>query len=870
MKFKALPSFLKKRLPNKLENIPFTGLCNAVNNSFAPQTISDFVLLSDGSAVFVGDFTHFINDNNVQYSCNYIVKFLSNGLIDTTFLTNIGTAFNAEANGIATDGTSLYVVGNFSSFKGVTNSAKGIAKLSTSGILNTVFGNNLDVVSGTKAATSGFNSTVNSITINGTDLYVGGSFTSFKGTANNANRIAKLSTSGVFDTTFSDNLDVSSGVKASTSGFTDGTVRSLSTDGIDLYVGGSFTSFKGTANNANRIAKLSTSGVFDTAFSNNLDVSPGVKASTSGFNLDVNSLYVSIPDVYIVGGFSQFKNTANNARSIAKLSTSGIFDTAFSNNLDVVSGVKSSATSGFNSSAASIVVSGTDLYVGGIFTQFKNVANNARSIAKLSTSGVFDTAFSDNLDVVSGTKAISSGFGGDALIRALKISGTDLFAAGSSCISFKNQPRLGIAKLTTSGSSQQYISSSFSVVRKYGVDPVIAIDSAGNRYCSAINYNGRAVGGICKVLPSGELDETFASNIGQGFNGVAKAIVIDGSNIYVGGDFTSFNGVANNARYIAKLSTSGVFDTAFSNNLDVVSGTKATTSGFNGTVYCIALDGTSLYVGGIMTSFKGGSNNAKAIAKLSTSGVFDTAFSDNLDVAPGTKAATSGFSGIVQAIAVSGTSIYVGGTFSTFKGVTNNANKIAKLSTSGVFDTAFSDNLDVSPGVKASTSGFSQSIFSIVTDGTNLYVGGNLQSFKGISNSANGIAKLSTSGVFDTAFSNNLDVVSGTKATSSGLSGEVRSIVMDGNSLYVVGSFSKFKSDTIFKNNRVIKLDILGQEDTTFTNSTYVTPGSPFNGSNAFGSTATGIALDMTTNTIVVVGNFLSYRGRGASSMIVL
>jgi hypothetical protein len=863
MKFKALPSFLKKRSPDKLANIARTGLYNA-GSSISSQNVFDFLLLPDGSAVFVGDFTNFIDGNGVRYSCNYIVKFSSNGLIDTTFLTNIGTAFNSYVNSIATDGIDLYVGGNFSSFKSIANNAKYIAKLSTSGVIDTAFSNNLDVVSGTKAITSGFNGAVNSIVFEGGNLYVGGGFTSFKGITNNARGIAKLSMFGVFDTAFSDNLDVSSSVKAASSGFVDGIVRSISTDGMGLYIGGSFTSFKGVTNNANKIAKLSTSGVFDTAFSNNLDVSSGVKAASSGFDSDINSVCLSGLNLYVGGNFTSFKGTTNNARSIAKLSTSGVFDTAFSNNLDVSSGVKAS-TSGFNTVANSITTDGISLYVGGGFTSFKGVTNNARSIAKLSISGVFDTAFSDNLDVVSGVKATSSGFGGDQSVRALKISGADLFTSGS-YVSFKNQPRMGIAKISTSGSTQEYINSSFSVVRKTGVDPVIAIDSAGNRYCSCINYNGRAIGGICKVLPSGQLDETFASNIGQGFNGVATTIVIDGSNIYVGGDFTSFNGIANNARYIAKLSTLGVFDTAFSNNLDVVSGTKATTSGFGGIVYGIAVDGTSLYVVGNFTSFKGTGNNAKAIAKLSTSGVFDTAFSNNLDVSSGVKASTSGFSGVVYAIAVSGASIYAGGSFTSFKGVTNNANKIAKLSTSGVFDTAFSDNLDVVPGTKAATSGFSQVIYRIATDGTNLYVGGNLQSFKGISNSANGMAKLSISGVIDTAFSDNMDIVSGVKATSSGFGGEVRSIVIDGTSLYVGGAFARYKTNNLFLQNRIIKLDTLGQEDTTFTNSMHITAGVA-NVSNALNDTVTGIALDMTTNTIVVVGSFSSYKGRGTSSM---
>ena len=858
MKFKPMLALFKNKvikIYSKLVTKPYVGLYDSTSTVIVYGSVT----LADGSRIVVGQFKGYIDSNGVKYACGNIAKFLSNGSIDTNFMTNIGTiGFDANAFCIAIDSSSnVYVGGNFTTFNGNLSNARGIAKLSTAGVFDTAFSNNLDVVSGNKGSGSGFNGSVSSITISGTSLYLGGTFTSTKNIANNARYIAKLTTAGVFDTAFSNNLDVVSGTKATTSGF-NSSVQSIAVSATDLYIVGNFTSFKGTASNARYIAKLTTAGVFDTAFSNNLDVVSGTKSSsTSGFNTTALSVVVSGTDLYVAGGFLSFKAaaTAYNAPRIAKLTTAGVFDTAFSNNLDVVSGTKA-ITSGFSSTIQSIALSGSTLYLVGSFTSFKGIANNANRIAKLSTAGVFDTAFSDNLDVVSGTKATTSGF--NQPVNSVVVSGTDLYACGS-FIYFKNLVPLGIHKMTTSGVTSSYIATYYPGDAS---EKSIAIDNEGNRYIGGTftRYNGISSPSIRKILPNGEIDSTFATNMGSGFNGSVTSIVISGANLYVGGAFTTFNGITNNARYIAKLTTAGVFDTAFSNNLDTLTGFPGTSSGFNNVVNSIAVSGTDLYVGGFFTSFKGIANSAKYIAKLSTAGVFDTAFSDNLDVVSGTKATTSGFDTAVESIAVSGTSLYVGGSFTTFKGTTSNARYIAKLSTAGVFDTAFSDNLDVVSGTKSSTSGFNGGVYSVAVSGASLYVGGVFNAFNEIFYNANYIAKLSTAGVFDTAFSDNLDVVSGTKATTSGFSSQLTSIVLSGTDLYVGGTFTTFKNNS-FNANYIAKLTTAGVFDTAFSNNLDVVSGTKSSSTSGFDNFVYELAYDYNSNTLVMVGSFYRFKG---------
>jgi uncharacterized membrane protein len=786
-------SFLKTK--PKLLNKEYRGFYGVVNFGFRLGDGSIIVVLFEDS----GDsFSGFVDQDGSIYE-GTIFKFSSTGQFDKIFYNNLQTKILFSSRCIATDGNNLYIGGG-NIFPG------RITKMSTSGIFDTTFNNALDLK---------FNSAIHSIVVNvvSNSLYIGGKFTSFNNIANNARYIAKISTSGVFDTAFSNNLDVVSGIKDGSSGFND-YVSTIVTDGSSLYIGGNFTSFKGISNNARKIAKLSMSGVFDTAFSDNLDVTPGTKTFGSGFfggGESVEKLVIGGGALYVAGSFNSFKNVNNNARGVAKLSTLGVFDTAFSDNLDIIPGTKAT-TSGFSGSssggvgAVALLLDGSSLYVGGDFSSFKNVTNNARKIAKLSTSGVFDTAFSDNLDIIPGTKDITSGFSYTnyySPVSSIITDGASLFVFGNRIAAFKNISATGFKKISKSGISETFITDVSGFERDSSTTKAV-IDNDGNRYIGAFNYyNGELIRGLIKILPNGERDVTFSNNLGQTLNNNPRDILLLNNSLYVCGA---------NSKGIAKVSTSGVLDSTFNSNLG---------QGFTigSSVEEIVTDGTHLYVVGSFTSFNGIANNARGIAKISTSGVFDTAFSDNLDIIPGTKASTSGFDTIVRALSISGSSLYVVGSFTSFKGIANNARHIAKLSTSGVFDTAFSDNLDVVPGTKATTSGFdtlSFALLTIVTDGSNLYVGGNMTSFKNIPNNARGIAKLSTSGVFDTAFSDNLDIIPGTKDITSGFGigtyGGVSQFELVNNILFI-------NSGAYFKNTNVslpLKMSTSGVVDQNF------------------------------------------------------
>ncbi|MDW8234892.1 MAG: hypothetical protein RMJ54_19135, partial [Roseiflexaceae bacterium] len=144
-------------------------------------------------------------------------------------------------------------------------------------------------------------------------------------------------------------------------------------------------------------------------------------------------------------------------------------------------------------------------------------------------------------------------------------------------------------------------------------------------------------------------------NLGQrslpALNGVVRTVVISGTNILVGGDFTNAGGVAG-ANRVARWDGSQwhALGQPFA---------------FNGPVYTLALSGTEVLAGGAFTN-AGGVTGANNVAKLS-GGTW------------GALGPTTSITGPVYTLALSGTEVLAGGFFTDAGGVTG-ANNVAKLS----------------------------------------------------------------------------------------------------------------------------------------------------------------------------------------------
>jgi surface protein len=362
---------------------------------------------------------------------NYIAK------VDATGIGALDATWNPDANNtvraLVLSGTDLYVGGAFSTIGGQFRNC--VAKLSTAG---------------TGAADATWNpdagNTVRVLLLSGTDLYVGGDFTTMGGLS--YNRLAKVSTTGagLVDATWNPNADntVLALAFSGTNLYVGGTfaaigvitrnrlvriqksngeldltwnpnpnniVSALALSGTDLFLGGSFTTVGGTARN--RIAKVSTTGA------GTLDATWNPNATST-----VNALLVSGTDVYVGGAFNGTNSIGGQTRNrLAKLSATG------------TGAADATWNPGSSGTVNALLLSGTDLYVGGGFTTIGGQSRNR--IAKVSATGT---------GALDGTWNPSA----NNTVRVLALSGTDLYVGGD-FTTIVGTARNRVAKISITG-----------------------------------------------------------------------------------------------------------------------------------------------------------------------------------------------------------------------------------------------------------------------------------------------------------------------------------------------------------------------------------------------------------------------------------
>jgi hypothetical protein len=699
--------------------------------------------------------------------------------------------FNQAVEALLRIGNSLYVGGNFKTYRGVP--VNFIAKLDAATCaLDTTF---------SPPNNNGFDAEVVALAASGGTLYVGGRFTAYRGVTNSANHIAKLDfTTGAIDTTFSP-------AGATANGF-DKDVSALAVSGvgvnISLYVGGRFTAYRGVASSANGLAKLDgINGSIDTTFS-----PPG--ATTNGFNGNVvSALTVAANSLYVGGDFTAYRGVASSANRIAKLDlTTGAIDTTFS---------PPGAGNGFDQPVLALAATSTALYVGGSFQGYRSsfVANH---VAKLNLiSGAFDAAFAD------------TGIGTEHDVVALAVSSTSLYIGGLFDL-YRNAPAHHLAKvdLATGALDASFIPAG-STLNGFDAQLFAILFDGTNVWAggSFVSYAGHRVNNIAKLDDTTfALDTTFTPpGDTSGFDSNVSALVVSGSSLYVGGFFSTYRGVATPTTALAKLDlTTGALDTAFS-----------PPAIFTG-IFTLASSTSALYVG---ASFVAGATVSDQFAKLDlATGALDTTFSS---------ANANNFDNSVGTLVVSGSSLYAGGQFTKYKGAP--ANFIAKLdATTGALDTTFNP--------ASGGNGFNSSVSQLVVANGSVYVGGFFTAYRGVAGSASTIAKLdATTGALDTTFT-----PAGTNGFQDQFSVSFFSLIASASALYVGGYFTGYHGVASAANN-IAKLDLTtGAIDTTFS-----PPGATANG---FENGVTALAIS--GDALYCGGPFVSYRGAGVAARLAL
>jgi hypothetical protein len=554
---------------------------------------------------------------------------------------------------------------------------------------------------------SGMSNVVYALAVSGGTLYAGGDFATAGGTP--ANDIAQWNGSSW------------SAVGLGMNGFVD----ALAASGSTLYAGGGFTTAGGSA--ANDIAQWNGSSWSALGSGMNNDV---YALAVSGGTLSAGGNFttaggVAVNDIAQWNGssWSPLGSGVNNvvyalAVSGGTLYAAGDFTTAggmAANNIAQWNGSSwSGLGSGMNNAVNALAVSVSTLYAGGDFA--------AAGVESL--NGLYNYIAQWNGSTWSG---MGSGIAFD--VDALAVSGSTLYAGGIF---------VDAGGDTNANCIAQWNGSSWS-----------AVGSGLNYTVSALAVSGSTLyaGGIFDLTGSGVRVNSIAqwngsswSPLGSGMNRV-NALAVSGSTLYAAGYFSTAGGVA--ANNIAQWNGSswsalgsGIGDPRFGQS-----------------VSALAVSGSTLYAGGLFTA--AGGSPASGVAQWN--GRSWSALGSGI---PGVAAGDGEY---VYALAVSGSTLYVGGIFGGAGGVS--ANNIAQWNGSSW---------------SALGSGMNSDVFALAVSGSTLYAGGWFTAADGVA--ANYIAQWNGSSW---------------SALGSGVSGAVLqnsaavyALAVSGSALYAGGVFS--------------------------------------------------------------------------------
>ncbi|NEN25323.1 T9SS type A sorting domain-containing protein [Cryomorpha ignava] len=695
---------------------------------------------TDGNTAYVGG-----SFSSFGYETSYLARFEAGSNIPDF----VDSDPNSTVNEIISDGSGgYYIAGSFSSIDGTT--ASRVAHYLADGTVDPGF------------ATVNINSTVETLALNGSDLYLGGSFTTINGVA--IARLAKLNAStGVADETFAPSINstvnsikIAGGLIYFSGSFTEvnattrnrlaamnpagvlqawnpdanSTVHDLETDGTTIFAGGSFSTIGGLT--ANRLAGINATTGAITTFN------PSV-------NSTVNDLLISGSTLYIGGSFTQIDGTAR---------------TRFAS-LNINTGALNALTIDANSTVEAIALNGSGIIaIGGSFTQ---------------VNGEDRLRFAEvNIATGNGT---GRNINFNSTIHALHYLGTDLIAGGSFSIvneivaqrlaSYNNtdltDPPTSIANVNSTvhdiliDNGVLYFSGSFTSVNSTSRQRVAAVNISDGALTSlnpsvnstvntmSLDGNTLYLGGSFSEINTISRSRAAALSVTTGAltdwnpapNSTIETIAINGSDILIGGSF-SWSHYKDN-RYIAVR------------QLDLPELDQLTDGNINSTVNVLHKNGTTLYAGGSFTTFDGESRARFAEFDLNTNAVTNLSISAN---------------STINAIDIYDNKLYLGGSFTLING-TDRSRIVSYNLTTDVLE-------DFNPGVNSTVN-------DIEVNSDRILIGGSF----------------SASNVLSSSYVMGVDLTTGLpNIFFSGINSTVEALVVQGDNLYLGGYFSQVGGET--------------------------------------------------------------------------
>ncbi|MCA9488273.1 MAG: hypothetical protein KC621_00050 [Myxococcales bacterium] len=659
---------------------------------------------------------------------------------------DVGAGFNGPVWAIASAGDFVFVGGAFSEYRGET--VNSLAKLDASTC-------ELDTLFSPPSGATGFDGVVNALLVSGTSVYVGGELEAYRGVTLASGLLAKLDvTTGAADAAF--DAAVGEAIFA-------GSARALAISGSSLFVGGLF------AGNSSNFDELRNFARFDAT--SGVETTPMSEFGTEGFDGAVSALAVVGTALYVGGSFGEYRVDSTPAADLVKLDVATLdLDTAFAPDV---------------ASVTALVASETALFVGGRFSSPGFGGDSQVGLQKLDlatgeTVSMFSPAANDVPTV--------SGFG----VASLALAAGVLFVGGG----FANGDGTVNGFIALDEATGALVGSPLPSGHDVGGfdGTVRAIASGAERVWVGGDfqgYGGRRGSYLVKLDDrTFEVDERFSPPDLAAFDGPVNSLVVADGALYVGGRFTSYRGVPNSANGLAKLDLqTGELDTTFSPPGE-------STNGVSGEVHVLLVAGDSLLVGGDFTSYR--TDPVQRLVKVALSdGAPDTVFTP--------EGVPVGFDDTVRALAISGSSVFVGGEFEGYLPPSTEFSfcvGLAKLDVAtGEFDATFAPAVDFDSGFD------SPDVRALAVSEGALYVGGRFDTYQGAS--ANAIAKLDlATGMLDTTFS---------PPANNGFDGSVDSLLLLGSSLYVGGDMFSYRGEA-GATRGLAKLDpVSGARDPAFT-----------------------------------------------------
>ncbi len=298
--------------------------------------------------------------------------------------------------------------------------------------------------------------------------------------------------------------------------------------------------------------------------------------------------------------------------------------------------------------------------VGGNISQVNSVTR--QGIAVINPDFSLDLSFNPGSGIQGGTFTNR--------VRVIKLLSDGRFYVGGDYQSYNNDnTKNHLSRVYPNGAIDVTFGASSSGFN--GVVHDLEIQPDSNLLVAGIfsDYDGHYRKGICRLLPSGLIDQSFDTGP-IGFVGAPRCIALqDDGKIIAGGNFSAYGTI--NRRNILRLNSDGSLDTSFHSGID----------GFNNIVHTVEIqpDGKVL-VGGEFTNYNGTPING--IARLNLDGSLDSSF----DVGTGT-----GLNSIVYDIKIqSDGKILLGGSIPGVDGYDSPG--LVRLNVDGSVDSTFVTN----------------------------------------------------------------------------------------------------------------------------------------------------------------------------------